>query len=166
MTRSSLSSFLTDVIAKARDKMKTIAAGDGGITVVEEGLDANGEFPEAENEPDEEDLDLLVGDEPSVTRDTDEVINADEIDNEANIDEGDSNDATLPYDLVAKTFMEVLLTNEIGGHKDFWNNPVPCSLCEEDDTVDISAKVKIVSPLVPGLLTSYRKKPSKTRRPF
>lgn len=47
---------------------------------------------------------------------------------------------SLPFAEVAKTFMEMLLSGEQSTWHDYGQNPIPCSLCVEDDTMEEEKK--------------------------
>lgn len=48
----------------------------------------------------------------------------------------------IPYITSIEAFMELLMHNTMSQHTDVKNNPIPCTLCQEDDTVDDVMKVR------------------------
>jgi hypothetical protein len=58
--------------------------------------------------------------------------------------EAADDDKAIPYVTAVKIFMEIILTNSMNEYSDAKNNPVKCSLCLEDDSVNQSMKVRIV----------------------
>lgn len=117
------SNFTSLVVQKAKEAMKDAATEDDS----EDSLyHDNGFFKQStfSQDPAEEDLDEQVStDEPKEMR----------IDE----DEDDTTEASIiPYEVSARTFMEVILNGNTSTKRDWKNNPAPCHLCQEDDTID------------------------------
>lgn len=102
--------------------------GDQGLPADELGIFNEVPFPE---EPEEDLEDLAAVEEGPIVRRTDEE--AEEVDD----------DKVIPYVTAVKIFMDIVLTNSMNEFCDAMNNPVKCSLCVEDDSVDQSMKVHI-----------------------
>lgn len=130
---ANISSFMEKIKQRAKEFLKS------GVSEASEMIDAAlcdaDDFAEPDiEEPYEEDLqEIAVGmSVAEVTRETDEP-------GDVTIHDEAADD--IPYDVAAKTFMEVLLSNTLNTYANRANNPVHCSLCEEDDTIDEKQKV-------------------------
>lgn len=157
VSRLESSDFMERVLAQAREAVKTAPddLDDSSDPLVnqETGLFLQGDM---EMEQEEEDLeDQQAGDdgEPPVRQ-----IDA-EKDGEARPG-GDplfEGQPEISYESAVRSFMTMLLEGSMSEYRDWKNNPVPCPLCQEDETVPKDIRVRDTSPHTRAhVLLTYR----------
>lgn len=125
-----LSYVMDKVLMEANSRLKVIASGGSEVAV--QGMNSEGLFEEngVEEEP-EEDLDhQFTSDKLTIIKSIDEPG-----------DGTSKGDEEVPYEAAAKLFMDILFHNRLSEHEDLVNNPAPCKLCIEDETVEQKHKV-------------------------
>jgi uncharacterized protein YlaI len=144
VNRLTSSKIMDLVLQKAQSQLSIASENDEEISSEEESLfidDDTQQIIHNQEENAEDDLETQsMGDNNSkIYR---------ELDKDDEDDSPTDSDVEIDYATAACTFMQTLLDNTLSQHKDLKNNPIPCPLCQEDDTItDPTIKVYLQGSL-------------------
>lgn len=137
------SNIMNQVLANAAKRLKTARGEPSGIQgesvdhPISSVLEGNNMFMEV-GEAHEEDIeDQSAAGTVIPTRETDEP--------DVDLDSGslgDQDGPAVPYADAVRAFMELVLENSVNKSVDLKNDPQPCVLCKEDETVSENQKVR------------------------